>query len=754
MEVEQEKISLIEKSIAPSIALNISYGFDESVDEIANKALENKNILLIRIQEEEGDVKTFSKRNLSLDDYIKKQEFISKTTLLDPAISKKIAEMTIVYSHSSYNNYMDKLYKWLFWGVLGLFTAAALLIYLLFKALKRIHVLATSLNNFNPANPQRLNLDTSADDEISSIITSANVMVANLVKYLNNSKELNIKLSQNQVHLKDAQRIAKVGSWEYDVTEDKLSLSDEVYRILGMKKSINLSWLEFNSFISKKDEEYINSVFESAIKNGSYFDIKYSIDVTNEKSINIHTRGKVRKNTEGMVKITAVSMDITQDTKNKEMIEKLAYYDALTLLPNRTLLKDRIHKALQSASRQKTKVAILFLDLDHFKLINDTLGHGVGDKLLIYIARQLQKQIRESDTLARIGGDEFVILLPNVHAINDVQKIAGNLLDALHGQHDIDSHNLHITTSIGIAIYPDNSKNLDELITNADTAMYDAKQDGRNKYKIYAKTMGNHISTQMKIEQDLKTAVNNKNELEVYYQPKIDITKNIISGAEALLRWNHPQDGLIYPDNFICVAESTGIILELGRWVIEECVSQIKDWNQAGFAGLRLSINLSGRQFQDNELVPFIYSMIKKYNIDPTQLEFEVTETISMSNMEATLRILNELKSIGVSISIDDFGTGYSSLSYLKKFPINTLKIDRSFVIDMTTNEGDKIIVQTIISMAHSLGFITVAEGVETKEHRDLLRDLGCDQIQGYFYSKAINKDAFINFLLEYDANI
>jgi len=750
--LEKDKISLIQKNISSPLALNISYGFNGAVKEIVNKTLKNENVLLVQIKEYNPQKEfVFTNFKNTIEEYKKRDEFISTTELLDPANSKKIASLTIIYSKKNYFTYMEQLYLWLFWGVLGLILAIILLIYFLLKSLKRLSVLASAFSDFNPEKPKKLKLDVLSNDEVSSIATSANIMVDNLIKYLKSTKDLNQQLSKNQVHLKDAQRIAKVGSWEYNIVNNTLTLSDEIFRILQIKRKITLSWRDALLFICDKDREYVVKVFDNAIKNGSYFDIQYSVKTKNDNIIYMHTRGKVRKKADGSAKITATSMDVTEDKINKQTIEKLAYYDALTELPNRTLLKDRIHKSLQNAQRQKNRVAVLFLDLDHFKLINDTLGHSTGDKLLVYISKLLQTQIRKSDTISRIGGDEFVILLQSINSLEDAELIAKNLLKVFDGKHIIDTHNLYITTSIGISLYPDNSKTMDELITNADTAMYDAKKDGRNKYKVYSPDMSNYISVQMQVEQDLKNAVKNQNELEVYYQAKIDTTGTIVLGAEALIRWNHPTNGLMFPDEFIEVAESTGIILELGKWIIKECIEQVRKWNQDGYTELKIAINLSARQFQDNDLVPYIVSMIEKYNVDPSQLEFEVTETVSMTNMETTLRILNQLKNIGVTIAIDDFGTGYSSLSYLKKFPVNTLKIDKSFVTEMTIDEGDRIIVETIISMAHTLGFKTVAEGVETKDHVELLRSLKCDQIQGYYYSKPITKDAFSKFLLKYN---
>lgn len=749
--VLEEKISIIQKSISPSLALNMSYGFKKALDEIANKTLENENILLLKINSSLlKNEFVFTKYDKSISEYKAENQFIYTNSLLDPATLEDIGKMTIIYSRNSYEEFMSKFYLW-FLSALSLFILSMLFLsFYLFKSLKPLVTLATSLDNFNPNKPKQLSLQIDTNNEIGSISKSANVMIDKLINFLDYTKQLNLELSHNQSHLKEAQRMANIGSWEYIINQDKLILSDEIYRILKIKRNHPISKEEFEEHIADKDKEYVQSVLSNAVKHGSNFNIKHSIKRNNGDILNIHTKGKVRKKINGTIRVTAVSMDITQDTKNKQTIEKLAYYDALTNLPNRTLLKDRIHKALQLSDREKYKTAIIFLDLDHFKLINDTLGHSIGDKLLVHVSKILKTQIRESDTLSRLGGDEFVILLPNIKSVTDAQIIAEKILEAFVGQHTVDSHQLYITTSIGISIYPDNSNSLDELITNADTAMYDAKQDGRNKYKFYSKDMGNYISSQMRVEQDLKIAIDNKNELEIYYQPKIDAKGNFISGAEALIRWNHPTKGLMYPDEFIEVAESTGIILDIGKWVIQESVRQVKEWNKLGFTDLKVAVNLSAKQFQDSNLVPFIISTINEYSLDPSQLEFEITETLSMTNMEATLRILNELKSIGVSIAIDDFGTGYSSLAYLKKFPINILKIDKSFVIDMVDDKEDRVIVQTIISMAHSLGFTTVAEGVETQKHIDILKSLGCDEFQGYFYSKAIPRDEFTQLLKNY----
>ena len=751
MDLEKERINIIVDNIKPSIALNLSYGFTDAIDEISNKAIENKNVLLLELKNfESKTTQTFTNGNLSISEYILNDELIHKVQLHDPATDEKIGELTLVYSNESYKQYMHNFNIWFFWGVVTFFLSLMLLAYILFNSLKNLSLLDHSLKSFNPQEPKKIRLNISGQDEVSSISKSANIMIENIIKFLNASKKLNTQLLESQKHLKEAQRMAKVGSISYDLTTKDLLLSDEYYRILGIKLNIKLSWDEFLALISQDDYIRVTNILNRAIINGSKFEIRYMLTLKDSKNIYILTKGKVRKKKDSSVKITAISMDITTEVENKKTIEKLAYYDPLTGLANRTLLKDRMHKAIQNAKRLNISLGVIFLDLDHFKLINDTLGHSVGDELLIYISHLLKGTIREADTLSRLGGDEFVILLSSIKTEEDAYIVTSKIEKLLQQKHDIGSHQLYITSSIGISIYPEHGVTCDELIRNADTAMYEAKNEGRNRYKLYKESMGNFIDRQLTLEQDLVDAVKNKTQIEVFYQPKIDANSKDILGAEALVRWNHPTRGLVYPDDFINLAESTGLMVELGNLITETSIAQIKELNDLGFYRLRIAINLSARQFQDSSLVPFVSKMLQKYNVDPSQVEFEITESISMTNMTSTLRILSELKDIGVSIAIDDFGTGYSSLAYLKKFPINTLKIDKSFVMGITDDEEDRVIAQTIISMAHSLGMKTVAEGVETTEHVRLLKNMDCNILQGYYYSKAVPKEKFIQFLKDY----
>ena len=754
MELEKDKVALISDNITEPLGLNISYSFDKAITEIANKALLDKNVLLVKISDDlQKKEYGFSDYSLSLEDHKKNHELINIQELLDPATEAKVGTLTIVYSNDSYEEYMNNFNVWFFWGILGFAFSLLVLTYFLYKSLKNLSILDKSLKNFNPQKPEKLNLITATRDEVFSISQSANIMIEKIIEFLDNTKKLNAQLFLSQGHLKDAQRMAKVGSFEYNVVRDELALSDEYYRILGIKKSLKFTWDEFLNLISLDDMQRVKDILNTAITNGSKFSIKYKLSLANNRDIYILTKGKVRNKKDTDTKITAISMDITNDVQNKKIIEQLAYFDSLTGLANRTLLKDRMLKSIQKAERTEEKMGIIFLDLDHFKLINDTLGHGVGDELLIYISNILKAQTRNSDTVSRLGGDEFVILLPSIKKLEDVEKFASKIQKALEHKHNIGTHQLYITSSIGVTVYPEHGDTCDELIRNADTAMYEAKNDGRNRYKIYSETMGNFVDKQLNLEQDLTEAVKTKEQIQVYYQVKVDAqTKNIL-GAEALVRWNHPKNGLIFPDEFIYMAESTGLMIELGNIITDQSIAMVKELNKIGFIGSKMAINLSARQFQDTSLVPFISQTLKKHEIDPSQIEFEITESISMSNMTNTMRILQELKELGVSIAIDDFGTGHSSLAYLKKFPIDTLKIDRSFVTHIVEDDEDRIIAQTIISMAHSLGLKTVAEGIETQEHVDILQNMKCDLLQGYFYSKPIDKDTFVKFIQEYKIN-
>lgn len=434
----------------------------------------------------------------------------------------------------------------------------------------------------------------------------------------------------------------------------------------------------------------------------------------------------------------AVHEDITEKKEAEKRIIYMAHYDTLTNLPNRILFSDRLRQEMIHAHRNKGLTSVIFLDLDRFKTINDTLGHTFGDLLLKAIAERLKNCIREGDTVSRLGGDEFIFIISDITHPQDVALIAQKILHALSVVFHLDGHEVHVTSSIGIAFYPLDADDMDNLIKKADVAMYHAKEQGGNSFKFYMEDMNINNLERLMLENDLRKAQAN-DELTVYYQPLVDQNTGQVTSLEALIRWHHPTRGMLYPDKFIPIAEETGLIIPIGEWALKTACTQTKAWHDAGFSGLRITVNLSVRQLSQQNLVNMITRVLKETGLDPKYLELELTEGIIMRNDTAVLAVLRGLKSLGILFSIDDFGIEYSSLSYLKRFPIDTLKIARSFVQDITTNPDDAAIVTAIIAVAKSLKMRIVAEGVESKEQADFLRGLHCNTIQGYLYSRPLS---------------
>ena len=426
-------------------------------------------------------------------------------------------------------------------------------------------------------------------------------------------------------------------------------------------------------------------------------------------------------------------------------VEQLAYYDTLTGLPNRSLFGDRLSVALAHANRHRYKLAILFLDIDRFKQINDSLGHTVGDRLLKIVSTRIRSAIREEDTVARFGGDEFTVLIHIIGKIEDAGKIAQKILDALKTPITIDERDFVVTSSIGISVYPLDGADGETLIRNADTAMYRAKDLGRNSYQFYAATMNHKALEALEIENGLRRALAN-NEFVLYYQPLVDVTSATVFGLEALIRWQHPELGLLRPDRFIPAAEQSGLIIAIGRWVLHEACKQAAEWHRRGHKVV-MAVNLSGRQFSDVDLINHIQDALASAGLKPEYLELEITEGYAMKDVQKAIQTLKQLKSIGVRIAIDDFGTGYSCLSYLKQFPIDTLKLDGSFVRDLAAPE-DAQIALGVIALAHSLKLKVIAEGVETISQLAFLKEHACDRLQGYLFSRPMppaNFDRFMN---------
>jgi len=416
-------------------------------------------------------------------------------------------------------------------------------------------------------------------------------------------------------------------------------------------------------------------------------------------------------------------------------IEHLAYHDALTGLPNRPLFIDRLIVALAQANRGNQKLAVFFLDLDRFKDINDSLGHNVGDALLRSVAERVRRSVREGDTIARFGGDEFTLLIPRVERIEDAATIAQKIIDMLKIPFVIGEHELFVTTSIGISLFPNDGADPETLVRNADTAMYRAKEHGRDNYQLYAAAMNARALERLALENLLRKALS-QDELILHYQPLIDLKTRAVAGVEALVRWNHPDMGLLYPAHFITVAELSGLIVPIGNWVLRTACKQVRQWQKKFDYEISVSVNLSARQFQQPDLLAQVAQVLEETGLPPRSLELEITESSAMQNAENTIYILREFKALGVRIAMDDFGTGYSSLNYLKRFPIDTLKLDKSFVNDITTDPSDAAIATAVISLAHSLNLDVVAEGVETEAQLAILTKEKCDRIQGYYFSK------------------
>ncbi|MEN8133580.1 MAG: EAL domain-containing protein, partial [Pseudomonadota bacterium] len=450
--------------------------------------------------------------------------------------------------------------------------------------------------------------------------------------------------------------------------------------------------------------------------------------------------------------LIGIMLDITERRKAAELIEHQATFDALTNLPNRRLLLDRVVQALARCRRHEHKGALLFLDLDQFKHINDSLGHPVGDALLREVSKRLKKGLREEDTPARLGGDEFVVLFSELsdnpkQAAQQAQAGAEKIQTKLAAPYTIHNHELHITVSIGIAMFPMEDESADDIVRYADTAMYRAKEAGRNTIRFFLPSMQLAAQQRLRLQNDLRQALL-RNEFQLYFQPQVDASGNII-GAEALLRWQHPKRGNIAPVCFIPVAEETGQILAIGEWVLESALSQLKAWTNdiAEFSLRNLAINVSPRQFRQEDFVLQIERVLGQTGADPQRLTLELTEGILVENLEDTIQKMEALKMLGVRFSIDDFGTGYSSLAYLKRLPLDEIKIDRSFVCDITTDPSDANLVETIITMAQQLGLEVVAEGVETEEQLDFLRRKGCRLFQGYYFSRPQPVEGFAELL-------
>jgi len=516
------------------------------------------------------------------------------------------------------------------------------------------------------------------------------------------------------------------------------------------------NWHTFGELCFNSDQEVIDN--NKAMKFEEYGNVKgkllylevYKAPFYDKDGKIIGTVGAGRDITQ--LKKTQIDLENSLkilDEQKKEMIY-LENHDSLTDLPNKALFMDRLEQSISLAKKNKSKVAILCIDLDHFKEINDSLGHEIGDKVLLEVSHRMKKEIDESVTISRFGGDEFSLILNNIQNIDEVINKILKLMKVLEEPITIDTNTLYVSMSIGASLYPSDGKSANILLKNADAAMFKAKNDGRNTYSFYDENMTQKAYERIFLETALRQALET-DEFVVYYQPQIDAKENKLIGMEALVRWEHKTMGLVFPDKFIPLAEMTGMIVKLDRLVMKKAFEQHSKWHKAGYNHGKLSLNLSIKQLEEDDFIDFVKSLLSDRECIANHIEFEVTESQIMANPDKSIKVLQELNDLGISISVDDFGTGYSSLSYLKKLPISKLKIDRSFVMDLPNDMDDVAISKTIINLCQGLNLNVIAEGVETKEQRDFLLENGCNYIQGYLYSRPIPADEMTKFIVDFE---
>ena len=582
-------------------------------------------------------------------------------------------------------------------------------------------------------------------------------ILAHRVRYMLRASTAINRLNESQRRLSNAQRIGEMGDWVWDVQRNRIVPSDQAWRIFGHTAAEPpLDRESYLRMMHPDDTERVRKAFERSVENGDAFAIEHRVVQASGATRHLHQQVEVieRDASGRALQLAGAVHDITRRKDTEEQIRRLAYFDTLTGLPNRLLFTEQLHKALADAKREGQQVAIMFVDLDHFKRVNDTLGHGAGDELLRVVSARLAHSVRpldvigrdasqrEGNSIARLGGDEFIIMLSELHGATDAAAVARRLVAALTEPVVIQCTELYISASVGIAMYPYDGVDIDTLLMNADTAMYRAKEAGRGGFQFYDRSMNARALERLVMEAMLRRALE-RNEFVLHYQPRISLETGCIVGAEALIRWQHPERGLVSPREFITLAEETSLVIPIGDWALAEVCRQSAAWQAQGVTPVPVAVNLASTHLRERNLPDLVTRVLQYNNLAPRLLEIEVTESILMADPELSVETARRLKEIGVHLSIDDFGTGYSSLSYLKKLPISALKIDQSFVRDLATDPDDAAIISAIIAMAHSLKLKVVAEGVETEAQRAFLKEHGCDEFQGYLISRPVEAKEF-----------
>ncbi|HYS12886.1 MAG TPA: EAL domain-containing protein [Burkholderiaceae bacterium] len=595
-------------------------------------------------------------------------------------------------------------------------------------------------------------------------------LLAERLRYLLRSARMRKELAASQAKLTRAQRIARLGSWVWDLVGRWVTLSDECYTIAGLTRQEQgvADWFVW-SRVLEEDRARIVDLFREALVTRKPLDFETRLVRPNNQVRTVHVEAEMEFDDAGRaIAMHGVVQDITERRQAEDQIRQLANFDSLTGLPNRRFFRDQLATSIDRAKAHRGLVAVLFIDVDRFKQANDTLGHDIGDQLLREVGKRLNQTVRGSDTVARgeagdakpaptgvigavthsvarLGGDEFIVLLTEITGPDDVARVVERLLEAIRQPIHFGSQELFVTASVGVSLYPNHGDDVDTLIRMADIAMYVVKDSGRNGWQMFDDAMNAATSQRWRLETSLHRALE-RNELVLHYQPKVDAETGAIVGAEALMRWQ--RDGeLIPPAQFISVAEESGLIVPITEWAIDEVCRRLVAWSEAGVRPVPVSINISSRHIQRASLIEPVQRALATSALSADLIELELTETVLMQNIEQALPLLQALKRLGVSISIDDFGTGYSSLSYLKRLPIDTLKIDRSFVRELESSDDNAAIVTAIIAMGRSLHLRVVAEGVETRYQMRRLHEQGCRLMQGWLFAKAVDADAFLELL-------
>lgn len=567
------------------------------------------------------------------------------------------------------------------------------------------------------------------------------------VRYVLKSREMDFELRKNRQRVSHALKDAMLGYWDWDLQTEQFSFPAGVLEMLGIERSQGLSLNDFINYVPDDDRDRVLHAFEDAKNRGTRFILEHRLQASDKKERTVYQQCDVMMGDNKKPRyVLGTIQDITALKRAEDMILHQAYHDLLTDLPNQTLFKERLTHAIKVAEHASHQVAVVLMDIDRFQLINNSLGHDIGNELLVAFAGFLSGFVKDGNTIARISGNEFGILLESVTSIEEITQTLSHLKQTLKDNvFDLGSQKVVVSLSLGISLYPDDETDTGELIQCADAAMRKAKSLGGDQEHFYTSDMNRRVDDRLRMETDLRSALEN-NELELFYQPQVDVKTRKIIASEALVRWRHKEHGLVSPIRFIPLAEETGLIQPLGFYVLKQAIQQTKAWIEKGY-NLSVGINLSARQFMQADLVDQVRQLIQQYEIKPENIDLEITETIAMQDAENSIKKMHYLKELGVKLSMDDFGTGYSSLSYLHQFPLDVLKIDRSFVKDIMGNSQDGAIAKAVIAMAHSMNLKVIAEGVETEEQYKFLADHGCEVIQGYLISQPVTASEFEKLL-------